>query len=89
MGFLNDLGPLGAQWQGSWLLHGPRSASSDGCGALWHGSGWHALTTAQNSRERGTLLREPVSSGAHRAGLCPLPSAPKGLLRAGQKETQA
>lgn len=89
MGFLSDLGPLGAQLQGIWLLHSPQPASSDACVALWCGGGWHALTTAQSSRERGTLFGEPISSGAHHAGLCPLPSALKGLLRAGQKETQA
>lgn len=46
----------------TWLPHGPLAASSDAFGTQWRGGGWHTLTTAQRSRERGTLLGESISS---------------------------
>lgn len=46
----------------TWLPHGPLAASSDAFGTRWCGGGWHTLTTAQRSRERGTLLGESISS---------------------------
>lgn len=46
----------------TWLPHGPLAASSNAFGTLWCGGDWHTPTTAQRSRERGTLLGESISS---------------------------